>query len=340
MFRRLFAIVLIVLIVVSVGWLAMRRADIPYTTLEDIYTSSTSRFLTLEDGLKVHYRDEGNPEGRPLLLVHGFSASLHTWEPWVEQLGAEYRIISLDLPGHGLTRNPAPEKMNISYFAEAVGEVASKLGVQDHVIVGSSMGGATAWQSALSRGEMIDGLVLVAASGWQEQQIVGERPLIFRLLANKYARGLIKDFDLRLLIRNGLKDSFVDQSLVTEDMVERYASLSRAPGHRSGILALMGGEERMPASATTLSAITVPTLVLQGDADTVVAPNGAPKFRDAIKGSELIIYEDVGHLPHEEVAARSAGDLRDFLTRRVWPEAGDLETQAGDVSELAAAQRP
>ncbi|MGV0033428.1 MAG: alpha/beta fold hydrolase [Candidatus Azotimanducaceae bacterium WSBS_2022_MAG_OTU7] len=51
----------------------------------------------------MHYRDEGNASGYPLVLVHGSNASLHTWEPWVSLLGDDYRIISLDLPGHGLT---------------------------------------------------------------------------------------------------------------------------------------------------------------------------------------------------------------------------------------------
>lgn len=319
MFRRLFLFILIVLVIGSVSWLTMRRADIPFSVLENHYTSENSQFLTLEDGLKVHYRDEGNREGNAVILVHGFSASLHTWEPWVAGLKDDYRVISLDLPGHGLTRNPSADKMNVPYFSEAVGELASKLNAEDYVIVGSSMGGATAWQFALSRGDMIDGLVLIAASGWQEQQVTGDKPLIFRLLANKYARNLIEDFDLTVLIRNGLKDSFIDQSLVTEDMVTRYAELSRAPEHRAGILALMSGEERMPASVQALSAINVPTLILQGDSDTVVAPSGAPKFHKAIAGSELIVYENVGHVPHEEVASQSVADFRDFLERRVWP---------------------
>jgi len=333
MFRRLFVVLLIILVVASVGWLAMRRADIPFSTLEGLYTSPTSQFITLEDGLKVHYRDEGNRNGKPLVLVHGFSASLHTWEPWVERLKDDYRIISIDLPGHGLTRNPPPEKMNVPYFSEAVGELVSKLGADKYVLVGNSMGGATAWQFALSRQECIDGLVLIAASGWQEQQITGERPLVFRLLANKYARALIKDFDLKALIRGGLKDSFIDQSFVTEDMVSRYAYLARAPEHRSGILALMSGAERMPASAQTLSAITVPTLILQGDSDVVVAPSGAPKFHAAIDGSELIVYENVGHVPQEEVADQSVADLREFLTRRVWPAPAP---QVPDTEETAS----
>lgn len=325
MLRRLFIVLTILFVILASGWFAMRRPDIPFDTLERYYASDSSQFLTLKDGLKVHYRDEGNPDGEVLVLVHGFSASLHTWEPWVAELGGDYRLISIDLPGHGLTRNPAPENMTLPFFVDTVGEVVEKLDVETFVFVGNSMGGATAWQFALRREEMLDGLVLVAASGWSNPETEGDRPLIFRLIANKYARALMKDFDLKALIRSGLRDSFVDQQLVTEEMVQRYASLSRGPGHREGILALMSGGERQEASADSLAAIHVPTLVLQGAADNVVAPSGAPKFRDAIMDAELIVYEAVGHVPQEEIAARSAADLRDFLNRRVWPETADTE---------------
>lgn len=335
MVRRFLFVFSVLLILVSVTWLSMRRADIPYDTLEGLYTSETSRFMTLRDGLKVHYRDEGNREAKPLVLVHGFSASLHTWEPWVEVLKDDFRVISLDLPGHGLTRNPSPDKMNVSYFAEAVGEVAAKLGAEHYVLVGNSMGGATAWQFALSRQEMIDGLVLVAASGWQEQQVTGDRPLAFRLLSNRYVRTAIKDFDLKALIRNGLRSSFADPSLATSDMVARYAYLTRAPGHRSGILALMSGEERMPANELALRKIQVPTLIMHGDMDNVVSPMGAPKFHQAIPESELLIYKNVGHLPQEEIALKSVADLKDFLARRVWqdelPDELDLPIETASV---------
>lgn len=323
MLRRILIVFTVLFMILASGWLAMRRPDIPFDTLEDVYATETSQFLTLADGLKVHYRDEGNPGGNVLVLVHGFSASLHTWEPWVRELGDEFRIISLDLPGHGLTRNPVPDKMNLVYFSEAVAEVTDKLGADKFVLVGSSMGGATAWQFALTRGKMLDGLVLVAASGWPDVETAGERPLIFRLIANKYVRALMKDFDLKALIRSGLQDSFVDQSLVTEEMVLRYASLSRAPGHRAGILALMGGGNRQEASKALLSTVTVPTLILQGADDNVVAPGGASKFHDAIAGSELILYDGVGHVPQEEIAERSAEDLRNFVRRAVWPDVAE-----------------
>ncbi len=67
------------------------------------YGGGASRFVQLEPGLNVHYRDEGKSDGRVVVLIHGSNASLHTWEPWVHDSGKDYRIISLDLPGHGLT---------------------------------------------------------------------------------------------------------------------------------------------------------------------------------------------------------------------------------------------
>ena len=95
---------LVVLLVI--GWFALQRPDTPYATLEATYANAESQFMDLPGGVRVHYRDEGNAAGPTLVLVHGFSASLHTWEPWVARLGGDYRIISLDLPGHGLTRAP------------------------------------------------------------------------------------------------------------------------------------------------------------------------------------------------------------------------------------------
>lgn len=320
MFRRILIVLVTLVLILAAGWLALRRADIPYDTLETLYASEASQFMTLSDGMKLHYRDEGESDAPTLVLVHGFSASLHTWEPWVARLKDEYRVISLDLPGHGLSRSPAPANMHPGHFADVIAEVTGSLDAQTYTLVGNSMGGATAWQFALKHAERLDGLVLVAASGWANEADAGDdRPLVFKLLANPAARWLMKDLDMTGLVRGGLQNSFVDQSLVTDSMVERYVSLSRAPGHRAGILAMtVSRQGRVEATSERLSAITVPTLILQGNRDNLVAPSGAEKFAAAITGSELKLYENVGHVPQEEIADRSVADLRDFLDRRVY----------------------
>jgi len=319
MFRKLLIVLVILIAILAAGWASLRRADIPYDTLETAYTSKTSQFTTLSNGLKLHYRDEGNPEGEPLVLVHGFSASLHTWEPWVRELGDTYRIISLDLPGHGLTRADDGELVSMTGFVIAIQELADTLGLDAFTIAGNSMGGGAAWNYALDFPERTGGLILVDAAGWPREEGEGEgRPLIFKLLENDIARFLIKDLDMSGMIESGLKDSFYDQSFVTEEMVNRYASLSRAPGHRPAILKLTSDRDTRRAAGPDLMAqIKAPTLVLHGDQDNLIPVRAGERFAEHIPGAELVIYENVGHLPQEEVASRSAADVRRFLEARV-----------------------
>ena len=117
--------------------------------------------------------------------------------------------------------------------------------------------------------------------------------------------------------RSGLESSYTDQSFVTDEFVERYVALSRAPGHRETLLAIMAGD-RVPATAEAVSAIQVPTLIMWGRDDNLVPVSGAQKFADAIEGAKLIIYDNVGHLPQEENAAQSIEDVRAFMTEVEW----------------------
>lgn len=300
--------------------MALRRGDIPYASLEAIYTSTESEFTTLSDGVKLHYRDEGNADGPVLVLVHGFSASLHTWEPWVARLEDDYRIISLDLPGHGLTRTPDLAKMHPGHFGDVIEEVTQDLNIAAFTLVGHSMGGATAWQYALRYPDRLQGLVLVAASGWRQNSEDRNPPLIFQLLGNPVARAILRDLDTTRLTRDGLRNSFVDQSIVTEEMVTRYVDLSRAPGHRDAIIELTTGRNgRVEATDERLAPLSdVPTLILQGDNDNLVPLSSGELFNTAITGSELKIYTDVGHVPQEEVASQSVADLEAFLNSRVY----------------------
>jgi pimeloyl-ACP methyl ester carboxylesterase len=329
--RRTLAVSLTIIAVLAAGWLALRRADIPYDTLETVYSVPDTQFMTLDDGLKVHYTDTGPQDRAALVLVHGFSASLHTWEAWKTALELDYRVITLDLPGHGLTRAEDPSQAKIERFAEVVHEVTQDLGVERFTLAGNSMGGNTAWSYALTYPETLDGLILVAASGWPEEEGEGDgSPFIFTLLSNPIARTLLKDLDMTSLTRSGLEGSYTDQSFVTDELVERYVALSRAPGHRATLLAIMAGE-RVEATAEKLSAITVPTLVMWGTDDNLVPVSGAQKFADAIPGATLAVYEGIGHLPQEENAEQSIADVRAFMMDVEWSTVEDeVIIPAGD----------
>ena len=317
----LLVIVGLVAIVAVGGYFALKRPDIPYATLAAEYESNASRYADLPGGIRMHYRDQG--EGPVLLLIHGFSASLHTWEPWVDRLATgdqrlnDYRVISIDLPGHGLTRAPAGYQANIDNLRDAVADFVRLQGLQRFAIAGSSMGGNVAWEYALAHPEHVEALILVDASGWEDTRPeAAEEPAIFKLLRNPVAGPILSGLDNTRLIREGLEASFYDASLVTDAMVERYAEMSRAPGHREILLQLtLGFRDRNCATAERLSALAMPVLILTGDTDRLVPPEHARQFHDAIPNSELIVFENVGHIPQEEIPDESAMAVHEFLYR-------------------------
>jgi pimeloyl-ACP methyl ester carboxylesterase len=310
---------LLLVVLLAAAFLLLQRKPTTYAKLDPIYTSAESQFLDMGDGVSAHYRDEGNPSGRTLLLVHGFSASLHTWEKWVPLLGSEYRMISVDLPGHGLTRTPKGYVPTIENYADFVEAVAAKLNLGKVTVIGSSMGGATAWQLALRHPQRVEGLVLVGASGWPDPRIDDrEEPVIFKMLRNPVMGPILRRIDTTPQVRQGLKASFVNDALVDDAMVKRYVDFSGLPNHGETLLAIMTGTRTL-ATKDLLGKISAPTLILHGRQDNLVNVAGGTKFNDAIAGSRLIIYDDVGHLPQEEIPERSADDLRAFL-RVAFPE--------------------
>ncbi len=305
-------IVGVIAVALVAGYLALLRADIPYAKLEAKYTSPASRFMDLPGGLRVHYRDQGNPKGPPVVMVHGFSASLQAWEPWVARLGRDYRVVTLDLPGHGLTRAPAGYAASIDGYADIVDDAAQRLKLGRYVVVGNSMGGACAWDDALRHPGHVRALVLVDAAGWPSKAREGDGPLIFRLMASPLARPLIRDIDSRPLVKDALKAAYGSPALVTPALVDRYVELSRAPGHRDILLAIQT-RSRAPVTAETFKAMRVPTLVMHGERDKLIPVADGRGFAGAIPGARLVTYPGVGHVPMEQIPDRSAADVAAFL---------------------------
>ncbi len=316
MFRRFLAVLLTVIAILAAGWLSLRRPDISFETLEAAYALQDSQFMSLETGYNAHYRDVGPRDAPAVVLIHGFAASLHTWLPLSERLSSDYRVISIDLPGHGLTRGFDEATVSISGFVDYIEDVTGALGVEEFALVGSSMGGAASWNYALANGDQLEGLVLIGASGWPRLDAdETDRPLIFRLISNPLARNVIKDLDMSSLVQSGLERSFGDPSLATEEMAARYAALSRAPGHRAALLALTAPDSgRREASAELMAGIDAPTLIIHGDVDAVVPVSGGERFAESIPDARLEIYEGIGHLPHEEAPDRVANHIRVFLS--------------------------
>ncbi len=127
----------------------------------------------MKNGARAHFRIQGNPDGRTLVLLHGFGVNLETWEPWVKELSGEYRLISVDQPGHGLTQAPAEYLPTMPAFVDFVDEFAGAIGLTRFTVGGNSMGGVMAWGLALRHPDRVDALMLVdAGRAWASRGFV------------------------------------------------------------------------------------------------------------------------------------------------------------------------
>lgn len=298
------------LVAATVLWL--RAPDLPAAELHARLGTPADHVLDLGDGLRLHYRDEGPVEAPVLLLLHGYGDSHATWKGWAAELRGRHRVISLDLPGHGLTAAPAGTVIDRDAFARIVRRFITALQLPPVVLAGNSMGGGVAWTLALAAPEALCGLVLVAAAGWPMPATTPS--LAFRLLAHPWGRALLARIDNRPLIRQALRAQVGDPALVTDALVDRWALYQRYPGHRAILMSAAPGAQA-PVTAERLASLQCPTLVLHGELDPILPLDHSQRFAAAIAGAELIVYPGVGHLPQREMPARSAADVAAFIAR-------------------------
>ena len=314
--RLLFKVVAVVFAIVAVAvlgaWLKYRGPDIPYEILEKKYANAASHFVDLPNGVRLHYRDEGNASGPVLVLLHGYGDSFTSWEGWVDTLKDRYRLISIDFPGHGLTRAPQGYRLDGDEFADLVDVFAARLELPPFALAGNSMGGGVAWRVAVRHPQRLNALILVDAAGFAPEGPPKEVPLAFKVLQYPIGRKILAGIDNTPFIDQGLKMDVYDKTLITPAMVARWAEFQRAPGHRD-ILMSMNMSSQLAATTELVAKITVPTLVIHGASDVLIELSSSRRMAAAIPDAKLIVYPNVGHLPQIEIPQRSAEDVASFL---------------------------
>lgn len=278
------------------------------------YGGPNAMFAEGPAGMKVHWRDEGCRDCPPIILIHGSNASLHTWAPLVARLGAEYRVISYDQPGHGLTGPHPLDDYSAKGMFQALDAVANAAGVERFALAGNSMGGWVAWRYALEHEDRVNALILIDAAGAPLQ--AGEKPpplnIGFRLMRNPLARPLIERYTPRSLVKKSLIETTEVDTIITEEMVDRYWELLRFPGNRRAS-AIRASADREEGFADRLNEIVAPTLILWGAQDKLIYATAAQTFAERVPNAEVEIFDGVGHIPMEEAPDRTASAIRRFL---------------------------
>lgn len=295
----------VVLGIVAIGALGI-RCDLAPSEVEARWGGPPSKFLVV-DGLRVHYRDRG--QGDVIVLLHGSNASLFTWEGWTEELAKHHRVIALDLPGHGLTGPDARERYTATEMAEVVDTFLATLGVQRFALAGNSMGGNVAWHYALAHPEKLAALILVDAAG-----LTQTAALPLRLQRGPVLGRVARWVTPRFMIARTVREVYGDPERVDDALIDRYYELIRREGNREATrLRAIENKKLDDRSHERLSDLRVPTLILWGGRDRWIPPSDAERFRQLIPGSQVVMFDALGHVPMEEDPATTVAAVQQFL---------------------------
>jgi pimeloyl-ACP methyl ester carboxylesterase len=245
-----------------------------------------------------------------VVLLHGTSSSLHTWDGWTQLLSSQRRVIRLDLPGFGLT-GPFPEDdYRIDYYVRFMSVLLDSLEVTRCVLAGNSFGGYVAWQTALAEPGRIEKLILVDAGGYPPGS--SSVPIGFRLAHVPWLNRIMQVTLPRRVVESSVREVYGDPGKVTSDLVDRYFELTLREGNRR---ALVQRFRQAPAGpdAHLITELRLPTLVLWGGRDRLIPVGDAERFHQDIAGSQLVVFPDLGHVPHEEDPEATLSAARRFL---------------------------
>ena len=323
---------LLLLVAISIPFLALfsilRTRDAEPQTMLAKYSGPESQFVDAPAGLRIHYKEMGNPEGEPIIFLHGNSSSLHTWEPLAERLGQTYRVIAYSQPGHGLTGPAEDDDYSADGMMRALDAVADAAEVDQFILGGNSMGGWIAWRYALENPDRVKALILIDAAGAPKPETEEDPPsnIGFRLLRSPIGRYLMQRITPRSIVEKSIRESVSNQEIVDDAYIDRHWELLRMPGNRHAA-ALRSIVDREPETAERLSDIKAPTLIIWGAEDTLIYPSAAQVFHRRIPKSEMFILNGVGHVPMEEAPDLTAEAIKGFLYDVLSPETGEMKME-------------
>src|SRR4051794_29465047 len=256
---------------------------------------------------------EGDP---PVLLLHGLGGN---WTAWLETLPAvarERRVIAVDLPGFGASA-PGSDGISIPGYARTIERFCERMGLDEVVVAGSSLGGWVAAELTLRAPELVRGLVLVDAAG-----IVPTRSERIRAvsmmrgaelgspLAPRFRAAIAARPRLRKL---ALKYPVAEPTGLAADLV--YMALPPAPDPGFGPAFTAARRSWSDAWCDQLTEIDCPTLILWGERDSLLPLRHAREWARRIRGSQLHVIPEAGHLPMLERPTLVNGLLEGFLRR-------------------------
>lgn len=254
-------------------------------------------------GKNIHYRDEGS--GSVLLFLHGFLENLNIWDGFYKALSEKYRLISIDLPGHGLS-DVIAETHSMPLMAEVVKTVMDKCEVKEFVLVGHSMGGYLSMEIAASYPEMLQGLCLFHSHAMADSEEQKEnRDRVIKIIEENHHR-FVHTF-IPDLFAEANKEKYIAEIQALQDEAKNISATS--------IIAAAKGMKMRESKLEALTQLTVPVCFIIGKEDPRTPLNKMLVQIAMPNHSEAMILENCGHMGYIEEKEKTINAIRCFAER-------------------------
>jgi pimeloyl-ACP methyl ester carboxylesterase len=333
--------VLLVLLVACIALLVLNAITLTSKTEDAEVNVEGAELIDTSSGT-LQVLDEGNPEGSPVVLIHGATESMHWFEELAPLLAANHRVIRIDLLGHGGSDKPGAGYA-IADQASAVAEALAKLEVTDATVLGNSLGGSVATGLAEESPDLVAGIVIVDQA---PNDSYSELPVTVELMywpivgpALSRASDVVPDsvvldayedaFAPGFNIASGFEDPDQPVDDLREMTYTAFDDINSADAEYRDARTL---DDR-------LSAIEVPLMVIFGAEDQIYDAEEAIQPYEDVTGARTELLDGVGHSPNVEVPEKVAALLEGFIARNEATARAERRATARREAQRRAARK-
>ncbi|MFL6497717.1 MAG: alpha/beta fold hydrolase [Nitrososphaera sp.] len=253
---------------------------------------STPQKFTDVNGYRIRYLEDGPPDGKILILLHGIGASAERWSRVFPTLSRDYRVISPDIIGFGYSDKPAVE-YTMDFFIDFFRSFLDNLGISKASIIGSSLGGHVATEFAIRFPQMVEKLVLVSPAGMMRRSNPTLDRYIMAALYPEHQR-----------VYEAFSEMVYDPNTVNQETVMDFLNRMSLPNAKYAFMSTLVGIRYAPDLRGRLSNITAPTLLVWGENDTTIPlAEYAHQYNGIPNMEELVVIKNCRHIPHVEKPA-------------------------------------
>ena len=252
-------------------------------------------YFTIAAGISVHVwdtKDEKSPEGPCLVLLHGYLETMYVYTEFVEALKAHFRVIVIDMPGHGLTDSaPADasgERVNtLAFCAEVVAGVLDHCGVDKAIVAGHSMGGYVTLKLLQDHPERVERAILLHSNPWADAPE--------KAADREREKALIRENKLMALASYSIPRMYYEENLRDCDEKIRETVELCETHDPEGIIASIEGLRTRPDLQSVMTQLPAPLLVIHGDHDTFLPLERVEKMKKLFPKVQYQLISETGH---------------------------------------------